>query len=67
LVREKLEGEAEVVRAEDWKWVEVHAEFAYGVAAGPSGSNEGSFDRRTSLPASPRKEQGMRRLVRSTH
>jgi ParB family transcriptional regulator, chromosome partitioning protein len=34
LVREKLEGEAKTVRAEGWKWVEVHAEFAYGMAAG---------------------------------
>ncbi|MEC4594831.1 ParB/RepB/Spo0J family partition protein [Nitrospirillum amazonense] len=34
LVAERLEAEAVAVRAEGWKWVAVHPEFAYGLAAG---------------------------------
>ena len=34
LVVEKLRQEAEAVRAEGWKWIEVYPEFAYGMAAG---------------------------------
>jgi ParB family chromosome partitioning protein len=34
LVREKLEAEAETIRVEGWRWIEVHPEFAYGMAAG---------------------------------
>lgn len=34
LVREKLEGEAQPVRTEGWKWVEVTAEFDYQMVAG---------------------------------
>ncbi|TWB23472.1 ParB family chromosome partitioning protein [Nitrospirillum amazonense] len=34
LVAEKLEADAVTVRAEGWKWVAVHPEFAYGLAAG---------------------------------
>jgi ParB family chromosome partitioning protein len=30
LVAEKLEREAEVIRAEGWKWLEVATEFPYG-------------------------------------
>jgi ParB family chromosome partitioning protein len=30
LVAEKLEHEAEAIRAEGWKWIEVAPEFAYG-------------------------------------
>ena len=30
LVAEKLNGEAEAIRAEGWKWVEVQADFSYG-------------------------------------
>ena len=34
LVRDKLAMEAETIRAEGWRWIEVHPEFAYGMAAG---------------------------------
>ena len=34
MVREKLAEEAELVRAEGWKWVEVDTEFAYGHSFG---------------------------------
>lgn len=34
LVAEKLEREAESIRAEGWKWVEVAADFPYGHTAG---------------------------------
>ena len=34
MVREKLAEEAETVRAEGWKWVEVDTEFAYGHSFG---------------------------------
>jgi len=34
LVRDKLAMEAEAIRAEGWRWIEVHPEFAYGMAAG---------------------------------
>ena len=30
LVADKLEREAEAIRAEDWKWIEIAPEFAYG-------------------------------------
>jgi ParB family chromosome partitioning protein len=34
LVGEKLEREAEPIRAEDWKWIEVAPDFAYGHSYG---------------------------------
>ncbi|WP_395698495.1 ParB/RepB/Spo0J family partition protein [Methylocella sp.] len=34
LVAEKLEREAEAIRAEGWKWIEVASDFAYGHAFG---------------------------------
>lgn len=34
LVQERLEAEGETVRAEGWRWIAVHPEFAYGMAAG---------------------------------
>lgn len=34
LVNEKLAAEAEAVRAEGWKWIEVVPEFDYGIPAG---------------------------------
>ena len=34
LVRDKLAMEADTIRAEGWRWIEVHPEFAYGMAAG---------------------------------
>ena len=34
LVVEKLNREAETIRAEGWRWIEVYPEFAYGMAAG---------------------------------
>ena len=34
LVAEKLEREAEPIRAEDWKWIEVAPDFAYGHSYG---------------------------------
>jgi len=34
LVRDKLAVEAETIHAEGWRWIEVHPEFAYGMAAG---------------------------------
>lgn len=34
LVSDKLAAEAAAIQSEGWKWVEVHPEFAYGMAAG---------------------------------
>jgi ParB family chromosome partitioning protein len=34
LVGDKLAAEAATIQSEGWKWIEVHPEFAYGMAAG---------------------------------
>ncbi len=48
LVAERLEREADTVRAEGWKWIEVAPDFAYGhtYRAAPAPRRDGAADRR---------------------